>query len=230
MWNMSDTALAVSLLTVVQELSALESEGVTCLHHMRHFVRRNVRLQELGSLLEALVREDARSREASDATQCAFCSKNARDVHVVVRGLSAAICDECIAICEHVLRERNQRWFSWRALVSRLRAARKRAQCDRIVAGLISLAANVVGRNDGGAGLRRMLASAPLTAAQTLYLTHFILSASTADEDATEVTAVCSFCGRTDREMFVKAIEAVICNACIESASATARSDALAKP
>jgi recombinational DNA repair protein (RecF pathway) len=40
--------------------------------------------------------------------------------------------------------------------------------------------------------------------------------------ESSDRTTACSFCGRSDRETFIRAIGAVICNSCVKSASATA--------
>jgi len=223
---MSDTALAASVLAAVQELSLLERAGETCLPRLRQFVRHDARLQQLARLLEALQQEATASQEVSDQIRCTFCTKSAREVRVVVRAPLAAICDECVVICERVLRGRRRLWLSLRILVDSWRQVTRRARCDRVVAKLVAVADGIVGHDDDESHLGRVLAEGGLTQFEISYLAHVLSWASAPAIESSDETTLCSFCGRSDRETFISAIGAVICNVCVKSASATADRDA----
>jgi hypothetical protein len=219
--HLSDIAMTSTLRAAFEELSILESTGVSCLQRLRHSFARDARLPQLATLFEALLREPETSKAATDEVRCTFCNKNAHNVRVVVRAPLATICGECIEICEGALRERGRRWFSW--LVDSTRKPARRTRCDDLAAKLAAVAESVVGHDDSSLRLRRVLGDAALTPTQVSYLAHVLSSASTQARKASAETIVCSFCGRADRDVFVQAIGAVICDVCVASASTTAR-------
>jgi len=210
-----------TLRSAFEELSMMENTGVSCLHRLRHSFARDPRLPQLATLFEALLRERDTSEAPTDEVRCSFCNKNAHNVRVVVRAPLATICDECIEICEAALRERGRWWFSW--LVDLTRKPACRTRCDDIAAKLAAVAESVVGHDDSSLRLRRVLGDAALTPTQVSYLAHVLLSASTQALKTSDETIVCSFCGRADRDAFIQAIGAVICDVCVASASTTAR-------
>jgi hypothetical protein len=66
-----------------------------------------VRLQEAGAARQAPPRFDPVEGDAG--VECAFCNKLARDVSIMFKGIRAAICNECIAVCADRVRENEER-------------------------------------------------------------------------------------------------------------------------
>ena len=70
------------------------------------------------SMLVNALQEHLKSSEpATELVACNFCHKSQRDVKTMVQGPTAAICNECIGICQEVLSSRQgliQRFFSRR--------------------------------------------------------------------------------------------------------------------
>jgi hypothetical protein len=221
---MSDIALAETFRAVVQGLFALQSSSVTCVPHLSHSIANDVRLQELASLLEAHLRERTPSG-ATDEVWCAFCCKNAHEVRVMVQAPAAAICDECVIICESALRQRGSPWFSWRTFARSWRETVHRRHCDKIAAALVSIAGSLAGRGDADDRIRLMLDEAGITAGQALYLGHVLSAASDRVLRTSKQAIRCAFCGRSDRERIIKGIRAAICEVCVASASSTAVSE-----
>jgi hypothetical protein len=225
---MSDIALIETVRTTVQELSSLQRAGVTCLSRLRKSYHQDERLQRLARLLEEVQHEAPSAQDMFGDIRCTFCAKSARDVRVVVRAPLAAICDECIVICEGVLRGRRRR-FSLRILTDSWRQVTHRDRCDTIVDKLVTIADGIVGRDDPRARLGQLLAEGGFTPWQISYLAHTLALVSAPAVASSDQTTVCSFCRRSDRETFIRAIGAVICNACVKSASLTAGREATMK-
>src|SRR5258708_1527629 len=225
---MSDIALIETVRTTVQELSSLQRVGVTCLARIRKSYHQDQRLQRLARLLEEMQHEAPPAQDVFGDICCTFCAKSAGEVRVVVKTPRAAICDECIVICEGVLRGRRRR-FSLRILTDSWRQVTHRGRCDTVVDKLVTIADGIVGRDDDRARLGQLLAEGDFTQWQILYLAHPLALASAPAVASSDQTTVCSFCGRSDRKTFIRAIGAVICNACVESASVTAGREATIK-